>query len=217
MWQVRNLLTMLILTKYVYHSYSFRYTPPTWHTATFCCYSFQCSFVTMLCPLGSDGDTQHVTAIVSGSVCVHHLVQEILRRTNRSVRPIDCCWSSSAQSYLVQSPSGLVTIFHCFTTLGIVQFPKEIIACQYLLSIWRGRHRKRRVLQFCFCFVCIRCRGNMLTEFLCGNFREGQSHRQKNDFISLLSFFQNKVKYAKNRPNSNILWNLETYEFEGEY
>jgi hypothetical protein len=39
-----------------------------------------------------------------------------------------------------------------------------------LLSlIWQGTHRKRRIQQFFYSCVCIRCRGNVFTETLPGN------------------------------------------------
>jgi hypothetical protein len=34
---------------------------------------------------------------------------------------VNCCWSSPAQSFLVPSPAGLMTIFYSLTTLGDVQ------------------------------------------------------------------------------------------------
>jgi hypothetical protein len=37
-----------------------------------------------------------------------------------SVGGINCCWSSPAQSFSVPSAMGLITIFYCFTTLGVV-------------------------------------------------------------------------------------------------
>jgi hypothetical protein len=70
-----------------------------------------------------------------------------------------------------------------------------------LLSLIRHRpHSKRRVQQFFYCCVCIRYRGNVSTEPLPSNDREGHTdthihahkHRQQHDLISLLLFFQNK-------------------------
>jgi hypothetical protein len=34
---------------------------------------------------------------------------------------VNCCWSTAAQSFLVLSPVGLVTIFYCLMTLGVMQ------------------------------------------------------------------------------------------------
>jgi hypothetical protein len=57
-------------------------------------------------------------------------LQEILGRSTRSARYI-LCWSSPAQSLLVQSTVEELTIFHCLTTLGFVySFDlEELIAC----------------------------------------------------------------------------------------
>jgi hypothetical protein len=33
---------------------------------------------------------------------------------------LNFCWSSPAQSFFVPSPAGIVAIFYCLTTLGIV-------------------------------------------------------------------------------------------------
>jgi hypothetical protein len=38
-----------------------------------------------------------------------------------SVSWVSCCWTLPAQSSLVQSPTGLMTIFYCLSTLGVVQ------------------------------------------------------------------------------------------------
>jgi hypothetical protein len=34
---------------------------------------------------------------------------------------VNCCWSSPPRSFLVPSPAGLMTIFYCPTTRGVVQ------------------------------------------------------------------------------------------------
>jgi hypothetical protein len=43
-----------------------------------------------------------------------------------SVGRVDCCWSSPAPSFLVPSPAGLMTIFYCLTTLGVVQLIRPV-------------------------------------------------------------------------------------------
>jgi hypothetical protein len=42
------------------------------------------------------------------------------------------------------------------------KFWEELVANFPL--IWHGSHRKRRFQQFFYCYVCIRCRGNVLIE-----------------------------------------------------
>jgi hypothetical protein len=38
-----------------------------------------------------------------------------------SISWVNCCWSYQAQSFLVVSPAGLMTIFYCLMTLGVPQ------------------------------------------------------------------------------------------------
>jgi hypothetical protein len=44
---------------------------------------------------------------------------------------------------------------------------KIAVNTEYL--IWHGPHRKHRVQQLFYCWVCIRCRGNAFTELLLSN------------------------------------------------
>jgi hypothetical protein len=63
---------------------------------------------------------------------------------------INCCWSSPAQSLLVPSPAGLMTIFYCLTT------PTAPWLSLYSLGTDHSQ-------QFYYC-VRIRCRGNVFTQ-----------------------------------------------------
>jgi hypothetical protein len=60
---------------------------------------------------------------------------------------------------------------------------------------------KRHVLQFFYCRVCIRCRGNVFTESLPSNDKgsgsDTQTHRQQGDITSLILFF----RYRESRLN----------------
>jgi hypothetical protein len=56
------------------------------------------------------------------------------------------------------------------------KFWKEHIA--YFPLTRHGPHRKRRVQQFVYCCVCIRCRGNVFTEPMTGNDKGIHIHTQ---------------------------------------
>lgn len=43
-------------------------------------------------------------------------------RVDLSVGPVNCCWPSRAQTFLVLGHAGLVTVFFRLTTLGVVRF-----------------------------------------------------------------------------------------------
>jgi hypothetical protein len=47
------------------------------------------------------------------------------------------------------------------------KFWEELFACFPLIRL--GPRRKRRIQQFFYCFLCIRCRGNVFTEPLPSN------------------------------------------------
>jgi hypothetical protein len=59
-------------------------------------------------------------------------------------------------------------------TIKSKTFWEELIA--YFPFVWHGPHRKRRV-QFFYCCVCIRCRGNSFTELLPSNDLGGYTYR----------------------------------------
>jgi hypothetical protein len=44
---------------------------------------------------------------------------------------VNCCWSTPAQSFLVPCPPGLMTIFYCPTTLGVVQLNPSCVFSRY--------------------------------------------------------------------------------------
>jgi hypothetical protein len=46
--------------------------------------------------------------------------QDYFEETDMSVCWVNCSWPSPAQSFLVPSPAGCMSIFHRFTTLGII-------------------------------------------------------------------------------------------------
>jgi hypothetical protein len=64
------------------------------------------------------------------------------------------------------------------------KFWEELIA--YFPLLRRGPHRKRRVQQFFYCCLCIRCRGNFFTEPLSSNDRGIHIQTQR-----LMGFFLN--------------------------
>jgi hypothetical protein len=47
---------------------------------------------------------------------------------------LNCCWPSSAQWFLVPSPTGFMTIFYCLTGLGTFQIRSEYSLCPYILA-----------------------------------------------------------------------------------
>jgi hypothetical protein len=84
--------------------------------------------------------------------------------------PVDCCWSSPAQWFLVASPTGLMTIFYCLTALGAFRPPLQryiywnsgyIDKATDSPLIQYGPYRKWQFQQLFYCCVCISCRGNL--------------------------------------------------------
>jgi hypothetical protein len=111
-----------------------------------------------------------------------------------------CSWPLPAQSFSGPSPLGLATIFYCLrfeTSLyvtsydsqshgggiwphlhtglpGSPQLPSRSVlgrTDRLLFLIQHRPHIKRRVQEFLYCCVCIRCRGKVFTESLPSNDR----------------------------------------------
>jgi hypothetical protein len=53
-------------------------------------------------------------------------------RVGWSIGRVNCCWSSPAESFLVQGPAELITIFFCFKALGVVQ----LLLCDVEISLF---------------------------------------------------------------------------------
>jgi hypothetical protein len=47
---------------------------------------------------------------------------------------VDCCWSSSARSFLISNPVELVIIFYCLTTPGDVQHSESLRPVQQIAA-----------------------------------------------------------------------------------
>jgi hypothetical protein len=52
---------------------------------------------------------------------------------------VNCCWPSPGQSFLVLSPMGLMTIFFCLITLGVMQF-----SCPKIVALRGDIYTKER-------------------------------------------------------------------------
>jgi hypothetical protein len=105
-----------------------------------------------------------------------------LWRDYRSV-VYNCFWSSPAQSSSGPSPVGLVTIFYCLrfkTSLFIASYDSQgygggirprlhtgwtVLSSTALLTTpMHGPSRKDHFIQYLYCCMRIRCRGNVFTE-----------------------------------------------------
>jgi hypothetical protein len=53
-----------------------------------------------------------------------------------SVCLANCCWPSPAESFLAASPAGLMTIFHCLTTLGVLQLHSIRLLAQFPVTMY---------------------------------------------------------------------------------
>jgi hypothetical protein len=42
---------------------------------------------------------------------------------------VNCCWPSTAESFVVPSPAGLMIIFYCLTALGVVKLDSDSEEC----------------------------------------------------------------------------------------
>jgi hypothetical protein len=60
----------------------------------------------------------------------------------------------------------------------------------YFPCIRHGQHTKRRIQQFFYCCVCIRCCANVFTEPLPSNDTDGYKYRQQGDLIGLILLYK---------------------------
>jgi hypothetical protein len=71
-----------------------------------------------------------------------------------------------------------------------------------------GPHRKHRVQNFFYSYLCIRCSWYVFTEPLSSNVRGThiytQTYRQQRDLVNLLPFLQNKESSLKNKGLCDI-------------